>query len=72
MENFVISGRVAATRCSELTGGMPPMPPALTEGLRCVIECVFLLHILDHLKSIYLKCVKYIEQANEYLRLLYF
>ena len=31
---LVISGRVDATRCSKLTGGMPPVPPALTRGLQ--------------------------------------
>ena len=30
---LVISGRVDATRCSKLTGGMPPVPPTLTRGL---------------------------------------
>ena len=29
-----ISGRVDATRCSKLTGGFPPVPPALTEALQ--------------------------------------
>ena len=26
-----------ATRCQKLTGGMPPVPPALTEGLRWIM-----------------------------------
>ena len=30
---LVIAGRVDATSCSKLTGGMPPVPPALTRGL---------------------------------------
>ena len=33
---LVISGRVDATRCSKLTGGMPPVPPTLTRGLKYV------------------------------------
>jgi len=35
-----ISGRVAATRCQKLTGGMPPLPPALTKALNevCTIQ----------------------------------
>ena len=32
--SHLISGRVDATRCSKLTGGYPPVPPALTEGLK--------------------------------------
>ena len=35
-----ISGRVAATRCQKLTGGMPPVPPALTDTLP-IIKSVF-------------------------------
>ena len=32
---LVISGRVDATRCSKLTGGMPPVPPVLMSALNC-------------------------------------
>ena len=32
-----ISGRVDATRCSKLTGGFPPVPPTLTEGLTDIL-----------------------------------
>ena len=41
----MISGRVDATRCSKLTGGMPPVPPALTRGLIILYSLYFLLQL---------------------------
>ena len=40
-----------ATRCQKLTGGMPPMPPALTEGLYAMrVSKMYILLGLEMLK----------------------
>ena len=43
-----MAGRVAATRCLKLTGGNPPLPPALTAGLSVEDSFIVILVVLDN------------------------